>query len=347
MHHLPPSVLVQIAGSLPGGSVAPEEQHPHGGKKTDIRPLESGGMVLYRQVSEEIAGQVESGLLQPGSQLPSIRDAARTYATTTATVGRAYRELADAGIIDPRDRARSTVAVNGPVAARRLLSGQVVLRLAGSDDPALDLALRRTCGTVVTIGEKGSFQGLSRLWRGTADAAAIHLPHRSGVANKPFAKTVLRDREPVVIHLWRREQGFLAPAGNPDRIAGPADLRRLRIARRRFGTGTRVLLDRLLSQSGIPPEQATGPDADSHLEVAMSVASGQADTGLGVRAAATALDLDFISAAWEDFDVILGAAMLPAAEPLIAVLRDPAVQSAVTALGGYDTSRTGAVEALA
>jgi hypothetical protein len=39
--------------------------------------------------------------------------------------------------------------------------------------------------------------------------------------------------------------------------------------------------------------------------------------------------------------------MLPAAEPLIAALRDPAVRSAVDALGGYDTSRTGTVEALA
>ena len=80
----------------------------------------------------------------------------------------------------------------------------------------------------------------------------------------------------------------------------------------------------------------------------MLVAAGlQADCGLGVRAAATALDLEFIPAAWEDFDVILGGAMLPVAEPLIAALRDPAIQSAVTALGGYDTSRTGTIEALA
>jgi molybdate-binding protein len=150
-----------------------------------------------------------------------------------------------------------------------------------------------------------------------------------------------------VIHLWRREQGLLTPPGNPDRICGPADLRQLRIARRRFGTGTRILLDRLLAQSGIPPEQVSGPEAGSHLEVAMTVATGQADTGLGVRAAATALDLDFIPAAWEDFDLVLSSAMLPAAEPLIAALRDPAVRSAVDALGGYDTSRTGTVEVLA
>jgi len=179
------------------------------------------------------------------------------------------------------------------------------------------------------------------------DAAAIHLPHRSGIASKPFAATVLRDRQPVVIHLWRREQGLLSPPGNPDRICGPADLPLLRIARRRFGTGTRILLDRLLAQSGIPPDHVSGPEAGSHLEVAVTVATGRADTGLGVRATATALDLDFIPAAWEDFDLILSGAMLAAAEPLLAALRDPAVQVSVQALGAYDSSQTGTVEVLA
>ena len=38
---------------------------------------------------------------------------------------------------------------------------------------------------------------------------------------------------------------------------------------------------------------------------------------------------------------------LPAAEPLIAALRNLAVQSAVDALGGYDLSCAGSVEMLA
>jgi molybdate-binding protein len=150
-----------------------------------------------------------------------------------------------------------------------------------------------------------------------------------------------------MIHLWRREQGWLTPAGNPDHITDPADLRVLQIARRPFGTGTRVLLDRLLTQAGIAPASVTGPDAASHLEVAMSVASGQADTGLAVRAAATAFDLGFVSVAWEDFDIVLSGDTLPAAEPLIAALRTPAVQSSIDALGGYDLSRAGSVEMLA
>jgi putative molybdopterin biosynthesis protein len=304
-------------------------------------------MARYLQVSDEIASDIESGLLGSGDELPSIRDAAGAYKTTGSTIARAYRYLADAGVIDVADRRRSRVAAGGEAAARRLLGGHPVLRLAGSDDPGLDIVLRHSGARVVTVGTRGSFHGLTRIWRGTADAAAIHLRHRSGGHNSPFARTLLRGRRPAIIHLWRREQGLLTPEGNPDHIRDPGDLRALRIARRQSGTGTRVLLDRLLTEAGIAPASVTGPEAGSHLEVAISVASGQADTGLGVRAAATALDLGFVPVVWEDFDIVLGGDALSAAEPLISALRDSDVQSSIHALGGYDLARTGSVEMLA
>jgi putative molybdopterin biosynthesis protein len=304
-------------------------------------------MARYLQVSQEIASDIASGTLSPGDELLSVRDAADRYKTTGSTIARAYRHLADAGVIEVADRRRSRVAAGGEAAARGLLGGHPVLRLAGSDDPGLDIVLRHSGAGVVTVGTRGSFHGLTRIWQGTADAAAIHVRHRNGGHNSPFARTLLRGRRPAIIHLWRREQGWLTPAGNPDRITDPADLRALRIAQRPFGTGTRVLMDRLLTQAGIAPASVTGPVAASHLEVAISVASGQADTGLAVRAAATALDLGFVPVAWEDFDIVLSGDTLPAAEPLIAALRTPAVQSSIDALDGYDTSRAGSVEMLA
>ena len=303
-------------------------------------------MARYLQVSNQVASDVAARVLGPGDELPSIRDAASRYNTTGSTIGRAYRHLADAGVIDIADRRRSRVAAGGEIAARRLLDGDRALRLAGSDDPGLDLVLRHAGASVVTVGARGSFHGLTRIWRGTADAAAIHLWHRSGTHNSPFARALLRGRRPAIIHLWRREQGLFTPEGNPGHIAGPPDLRTLRVARRQYGAGTRVLLDRLLTEAGIAPASVTGPETGSHLEVAMSVAAGQADTGLGVRAAATALDLGFVPVAWEDFDIVLSGDALAAAEPLIAALRDPGVQSTISALGGYDIARAGAVEYL-
>jgi molybdate-binding protein len=304
-------------------------------------------MARYLQVSSEIASDIESGVLGPGDELPSIRDAASRYKTTGSTIGRAYRYLADAGVIEVEDRRRSRVAAVGDVAARRLLGGHQALRLAGSDDPGLDIVLRQTGADVITVGARGSFHGLTRIWRGTADAAAIHLRHRSGGHNSPFARALLRGCRPAIIHLWRREQGLLTPEGNPDHIRDPGDLKALRVARRQFGAGTRVLLDRLLTEAGIAPALVTGPEAASHLEVALSVAAGQADTGLGVRAAATALDLGFVPVVWEEFDIVLSSDALPAAEPLICALRDLDVQSSIHALGGYDLSRAGSVEILA
>jgi molybdate-binding protein len=308
-------------------------------------------MATYLQVSSDIAGRVASGELTARVELPGVREAARRYGTTSTTMAHAYRHLASAGVIDTADRRRSRVAAGGALAARRLLDGeqgkQAVLRLAGSDDPGLDVVLRGAGdGQIVTVGARGSFHGLTGLWRGTADAAAIHLQHRSGERNSPFARTLLRGRQPALIHLWRREQGLLTPEGNPAGLTGVAQLRGLRVARRQFGTGTRVLLDRLLTDAGIPAESVTGPETASHLEVAMAIASGQADAGLGVRAAATALGLNFTPVTWEDFDIVLTADALAAAEPLIAALRDPAVQSAVHSLGGYDLSQTGTVQLL-
>ena len=66
-----------------------------------------------------------------------------------------------------------------------------------------------------------------------------------------------------------------------------------------------------------------------------------------MRAAASALGLGFVPVTWEDFDVVLSGDALPAAEPLIAALRDPAVQASIDTLGGYDLSRAGSVEMLA
>jgi molybdate-binding protein len=227
-----------------------------------------------------------------------------------------------------------------------LLGAKREFRLAGSDDPALDLVLRHAGGAVVVVGARGSFQGLTALWRGTADGAAIHLLHHSGTYNVPYASALLRGRQPTLIHLWRREQGLLVAPGNQHKIASARDLRNVRVAKREFGAGTRVLLDRLLQDAGIPPHSVPGPETASHLEVALAVASGVAAAGLGVRAAATALDLDFIPLVWEQYDVVLSGAALAAAEPLIVALRDPDLCRAIDDLGGYDTTDSGRLESI-
>jgi molybdate-binding protein len=300
----------------------------------------------YLDLTGEVAARVISGELEPGTELPSIRELAEQHDTSASTVTRAYRHLADAGVITRSDRRRARIAPNAPLAARRMVAAGREFRLAGSDDPALDLVLRQTGRGVRTVGNRGSFHGLTALWRGAADGAAIHLLHHSGVYNAPYAAALLRGRQPTLVHLWRREQGLLLPPGNPSAITDVEDLRDLRVAKREFGAGTRVLLDRLLQDARIPPHSVPGPEAQSHLEVALAVASGVADAGLGVRAAARALDLGFVPLAWEDYDIALPGEALGAAEPLITALRSPAVRCSIEQLGGYDTRHAGDVTSL-
>jgi molybdate-binding protein len=300
----------------------------------------------YLDIARTIAARVDGGELGPGDELQSVRDLARAHHTTASTANRAYRHLADAGVIALTGRRRARIEPNAQLAARKLLGSEREFRLAGSDDPALDIVLRQAGGAVTIVGTRGSFQGLTALWRGTADGAAIHLLHHSGTHNAPYAAALLRGRDPTLIHLWRREQGLLVAPGNSGNITGPGDLRNVRVAKREFGAGTRVLLDRLLQDAGIPPHAVPGPEAASHLEVALAVASGIADTGLSVRAAATALDLEFIPLAWEEYDVALPGSALAAAGPLISTLLDPTVRHTIEALGGYDITHAGEIEAL-
>jgi molybdate-binding protein len=298
----------------------------------------------YLEIAQTIAARVDGGELAPGDELQSVRDLAREKHTTASTANRAYRHLAEAGVISLTGRRRARIEPDAQLAARRLLGTEREFRLAGSDDPALDIVVRNAGGAVTTVGTRGSFQGLTALWRGTADGAAIHLLHHSGEYNTPYAAALLRGRDPKLIHLWRREQGLLVAPGNPGNITHPRDLRTVRVAKREFGAGTRVLLDRMLQDAGIPPDSVPGPETASHLEVALAVASGVTAAGVGLRATAAALDLDFISLVWEQYDIVLPGSALGAAGPLISTLRDAAIRGQIDELGGYDTTRAGEIQ---
>jgi molybdate-binding protein len=275
-----------------------------------------------------------------------VRELAQRWETTASTVSRAQRRLADAGVIELSDRRRARVAPDAVIAARRFLHAASVFTLAGSDDPALDLVTRTLGGTVRTVTGEGSSAGLSVVRQGRADGAAIHLLHHTGVYNAPFARGLLRGLAPHLIHLWRREQGLIVAPGNPAGITGVGDLDDSRIATRRPGTGTRVLLDRLLIAAGFDPDKLRGPQVGTHLEVALAVATGTVDVGVGVRSAATDLDLDFIHLTWEDYDIALPGAALDSAAPLVAALHATDMRKAISNLGGYDVTHSGAVTRL-
>src|SRR4051812_17930509 len=117
-------------------------------------------MARYHEVATAIARKIWSGELRPGDELPAVRECARDYETTSTTIVRAYHHLAEGGVITVADRRRARVATDGEIAAARLLEADRVFRLAGSDDPALQIVLDHVGPALVTVGTRGSFQGL-------------------------------------------------------------------------------------------------------------------------------------------------------------------------------------------
>ena len=148
-----------------------------------------------------------------------------------------------------------------------------------------------------------------------------------------------------------REQGLLVNRGNPKGIKGledlnrPGEAERVHFVNRQRGAGTRVLLDYQLNLLGIAPDSIIGYNQEeyTHLGVAAAVASGRADCGLGIAAAAQALDLDFIPLYQERYDLVIPKeyAESELLGPLFEVLRNQEFRTAVAALPGYDVSRMG------
>jgi putative molybdopterin biosynthesis protein len=198
------------------------------------------------------------------------------------------------------------------------------------------------------IQPSSSLGGLFALASGDCDLAGCHLlDAESGDYNAPFVRRVLPGEPVDLVTLAEREQGLMVAPGNPGGIHALADLARhgVRYVNRQRGSGTRVLLDRLLADAAVPADavEGYGREEPTHLAVAGAIAAGSADAGLGIRAAARALGLDFVPLARERYELALRAASRdqPAVHAVLAALRSRAFVAAVEALTGYDTRDTG------
>ena len=196
----------------------------------------------------------------------------------------------------------------------------------------------------------GSLGGLLALQRGETHIAGTHLlDPDTGDYNIPEIRRVIPQIPVILLHLAQREQGILVARGNPKAIRTLQDLTRggIRFVNRQPGSGTRVLLDYELKKLSIDGATIAGYEREefTHMAVGVAVASGLADAGLGVRAAAQALTLEFIPIASEQYDLLIERRFFESirGEELLATIRSESFKSAVNALGGYDTAKAGVV----
>ncbi|HEX6173482.1 MAG TPA: molybdopterin biosynthesis protein [Candidatus Binatia bacterium] len=236
-------------------------------------------------------------------------------------------------LLRPREDIENTILCTG---SHDLAIGVIEDQLK-KHNPALKIAATNV----------GSVGGLLALQRGETHMAGTHLlDPETGVYNIPDIKRTIPKVPVVLVHLAQREQGIVVARGNPKTIGSLCDLTSgIRFVNRQAGSGTRVLLDFELKRLGINPNSIDGYEREefTHMSVGVAIASGLADAGLAVRAAAQALGLDFIAVASEQYDLVLSRSFFESecGERLMLVLQSAAFKDAVAALGGYDSSDSG------
>jgi DNA-binding transcriptional regulator YhcF (GntR family) len=87
----------------------------------------------YEQLRAQLARQIQKRVLAVGTRLPTIRRLAADLGLAVNTVGRAYRDLEEAGLIETRGRAGSFVSAAGEQARRAARDYAAVIASVGID----------------------------------------------------------------------------------------------------------------------------------------------------------------------------------------------------------------------
>jgi molybdate transport repressor ModE-like protein len=223
------------------------------------------------------------------------------------------------------------------------------LRVAASHDMALAALRAQWRGQHgVELEFHGSAESLALYVSGEVDIAGFHVGGRDSLL-----VSMLRPSRDQPVRFLRRSQGLILPRGNPRRVKALSDVaaKRLRFVNRQPGSGTRLLLDRLLAQGGLQPGDVEGyaNEEFTHLAVAATIAAGKADAGVGLEAAARDFGLTFVPLVREDYLFVCRkrAFRSPRVMAFCALLADAATRVAVDRLAGYALDDPGTPRELA
>jgi len=237
---------------------------------------------------------------------------------------------------------------------RPLASIENTVVVTGSHDNTLDLLadqIKKINGNIsISSSHVGSMGGLMAIKKRACHMAGVHLlDPEDGSYNISYIKKYLPHQKVWLVNLVMRDQGLIVPKGNPENIQSIEDIknRGLQFINRQPGSGTRILFDYKLKNLGISPEDIKGYQNDeyTHMSVAVAVLSQRANTGLGIQAAAQALDLDFIPVVTEEYDLVIPDIFYNTAkiQVLLETIKTEDFQERVISLGGYSTKNTGRV----
>ena len=203
----------------------------------------------------------------------------------------------------------------------------------------------------VEVTYDGSSEALASFHHAACDMAGFHIPkgdlERDVLAL--YAKW-LKPEAHLLVQVVERRQGIIVAPGNPRGIASVADLVRphLRFVNRQPGSGTRILLDRLLAREGVKAERIAGYDRQeyTHAAVAAYIASDMADAGMGVETAARQFHLGFVPLLTERYFLVMRreARDSPMIQAVLAAMRSRAFRAQLARLQGLEATNCGAVQ---
>jgi putative molybdopterin biosynthesis protein len=198
-------------------------------------------------------------------------------------------------------------------------------------------------GLAVKAMSVGSTGGVAAAKRGECDVAPVHLMDSgTGEYNKPFLSPGME-----LVRGYRRLQGIVFRRGDPrfEGLSAEAAVAAAladggcRMVGRNAGSGTRILIDRLLAGNR-PAGYWWQPK--SHNAVAVAIAQGRADWGLTIQTVAWRYDLGFVPVQDEHYDFVVPMSRVhrPPVQRFCALLQDPSLRAALIA-DGFGISLSG------
>lgn len=195
----------------------------------------------------------------------------------------------------------------------------------------------------------GSMNGLKLLKRKAANVSCVHiLDVDRKEYNLSYVSRYLDNDDYSVVTMYSRDQGIYARKTDKSKIMfSDVASKKLSFVNRNQGSGTRLLIDFLLTEEGIAPAEIKGyyTEAQSHLEAGLKVLTGEADVAFGVQYVADVLGLRFIPLLKERFDMVIPQQHEHSEQvkTLLSFFEQKSLLPYIKDFPGYDISQTGQV----
>jgi len=217
------------------------------------------------------------------------------------------------------------------------------LRLAASHDLALADWIEHGRRIRFELFWRGSEEALAELGRDECEMAGFHVPEDWPVARlENWLGLWLDAGRHLCLPVMRRSQGLIVARGNPHKLQTLADVSRrgLRMVNRQRGSGTRSMIDQLLAANNLRPENIAGYNHEefTHEAIAATVATGQADVGFGIEAAAARYDLSFVPLVTERYGFAMSRSIAesPEGKAFLARVHGTTFRQRLLAMPGYE-----------